>query len=57
MTQGGVKQSHYGIQTAAVLSLLATTHGHYCLLAAGICFSLCRRSVSPLNLLLVHLDL
>lgn len=44
MTHGGVKQSHYGIKIGAVLSLLATTHGHYCLLA-GISFS-----QSPLSL-------
>ena len=37
MTHGGVRQSHYGIKIGAVLSLLATTHGHYCLLA-GISF-------------------
>ena len=66
MTHGGVKQSHYGIKIGAVLSLLATTHGHYCLLA-GISFyplslpftpSLSLPSAtSPSNFLPVHLDL
>lgn len=67
MTHCGVKQSHYGIRIGAVLSLLAATHGHYCLLA-GVSFSQSPLSlpftpslslpsaISPLNFIPIHLD-